>query len=671
MPLDRPPLLRATLLELGAEDSVLAVALHHAVFDGWCFRLLDLEFSELYRAALAQREPRLLPLPLQFGEYAMRQSEHRDSVLRGALPYWREVLDGSPAESSLPSDRTRPPVLSPLGGQVEFVLDPTVTTGVQHFARERRTTPFVVLLAALTALTARLSGRNDLVIGTPVSARFEHELEPLIGCLTDVLPLRQRISPEMSFDDLVESTKQSVWGAVDHRDVPFGELITDLGVERDLSRFPLFQIVFTLDDAEAPGLRLPGIDAERRYVHNGTVKYDIFLSLVPEGGGLRGLLEYSADLYDATSVERLVDRYRAVLTHAVTHPAVALCDLRVMSDRERDLVGKTWTGSADPGPPPLITDVFAAQARRTPRSPAAVFGDEQLTYAELAEASTRLASYLVRHGRSGQRVAIQLPRSLELLVAVLGVLKAGSSYVPLDPSYPAERIAFMLQDSGATLLITDDAPDRPAMVPTEGVAVLRLSDLPSEPGSAPAQCPGVRTDDLAYVIYTSGSTGWPKGVAMPHGPLANLIDWQRRHSGCGPESRTLQFAPLSFDVSFQELFATWAVGGAVVLVEEAARRDPEQLMDLIDRHGVERLFLPYVALQQLARYACATRRTCPSLREVVSAGEQLFVTPAIRSFFAELTQASLENQYGPSETHVVTAERLQGPASAWPERPSI
>ncbi|MDC0773368.1 non-ribosomal peptide synthetase [Streptomyces sp. HD] len=682
--LDDPPLLRAWLFEpvgegIGAtgqeteDEAVLVVTLHHAAMDGASLHLLDAEFSACYRAALAGTEPDLPAPERQVGPYAARQ-RRADRLMGSAhLAHWQAAMSGAPQETGLPADRPRPAVLSHRGGDVRFTLDETVSDGVRSLAERLRTTPFVVLLAALTALTQRLNGQEDLVIGTPVSLRDEPELDSMIACMAEVLPLRQRVSPTGTFADLVSATQDVVLDAVEHRDVSFSRLVAELGVERTLSRFPLFQIVFTADHRGASGLDLPGATAEWITLHNGTSKYDLFLNLVPEGRSFRGVLEYSADLYDHETAQRLAERYRVLLADAVLHPERELGDLSLLPEAERDVIQNSWTSGPLPdGTLSLAHEVVVEQARLTPDAPAVLAGPRTLTYRELDTLSDALAASLVEQGHAGSRVALCAERSLGSMIAVLATLKAGCASVPLDPGYPAERLAHMALDSGCTAVVGRPSVIERMRLP-DSLPVISLDESmvsgPATDRKVPLPKPG--PDDLAYVLYTSGSTGLPKGVAMPHRSLAGLVDWQRHRSGCGDGSRTLQFAPLSFDVSFQELFSTWASGGAVVLVENEVRGDPERLLDALSEHRIDRIFLPYVALHQLARYACAEERLCPTLKEVVTAGEQLFVTSAIRRFFADLTDAWLENQYGPTETHVVTAERLTGPPSEWPERPAI
>ncbi|QNP64239.1 amino acid adenylation domain-containing protein [Streptomyces genisteinicus] len=325
--------------------------------------------------------------------------------------------------------------------------------------------------------------------------------------------------------------------------------------------------------------------------------------------------------------------------------------------------------------PPLAHELFEATRALHPDLPAVLHGERHLSYEELGRDSDRLARALRAAGVTGQPVGVFFERGPAIAVAVLGVLKAGCAYVPLDPAYPAERLAAMVRDSGARIVLADKASaDR--LPATDGACVTLLDDLLSVASSLAddepaAPAPAVGPDALAYVIYTSGSTGVPKGVAMPHGPLANLVDWQCRVSPSGPGDRTLQFSALSFDVSFQELFSTWASGGTLVVADDGTRRSWQALIDLMNRASVRRVFLPFVALQAVAEHAVAVGAWPAALREVVTAGEQLQVTPSVRALFRHLDGAVLVNQYGPSETHVVTSLELGGDPDDWPDQPSI
>ncbi|MDX3697437.1 amino acid adenylation domain-containing protein [Streptomyces europaeiscabiei] len=672
VPLERPPLLRATLLELSKEEAVLAVAVHHAAVDGWSLQLLDEEFSELYRAAVEGTAATLPELPLPFRTYAQRQRARHTN----AMAYWRRALAEAPTESTFPPDRPRPDTLSRRGAIADFTLDREITKRLHRLCRELKASPYTVLAAAVTALLSRHSGQQDVVLGAPVSSREGPELESMIACLAEILPLRQPIRPEQPFRELVLQTKQTIRSAVAHRDAPYARLVTAAGVPRTPSRSSLFQVVLTVDDGPPPGLSLPGVSARRLYPHAGTAKFDVLFHLTPENGALRGRLEYATDLFSARTAEELTLRFRELLADAVTHPDRTVAALAMLSRTDRDRLMGSWAAGPEPEPdPPLAHEAFRLAANRTPDAHAVLHRKDRSSYAELDAASTALAEQLVAAGHGRGRVAILLERSLRLPLAVLAVLKAGSCCVPVDPGYPAERVAFILRDSEAgTVLTTRNL--RHLVTGRLAAETLLLDEAaPTSARTAPEDTfpatPAVTGDDPAYVIYTSGSTGEPKGVVMPHRALANLIGWQLHRTGTGPGSRTAQLAPLSFDVAFQELFATWADCGTLVLVDEEVRRDPTRVLGFVKEQSVERLFLPFVVLQQMAECAAADGWRCATLREVVTAGEQLFVTPAVRRFFTRSTNAVLDNQYGPSETHVATAELLSGNPATWPERPPI
>ncbi|MFM9595017.1 non-ribosomal peptide synthetase [Streptomyces scabiei] len=672
VPLERPPLLRATLLELSKEESVLAVAVHHAAVDGWSLQLLDEEFSELYRAAVEGTAATLPELPLKFSTYAQLQRARNTT----AMPYWRQVLAEAPLESTFPSDRPRPHRLSRRGAVVDFTLDREITKRLHRLCRDLKTSPYTVLAAAVTALLSRHSGQQDVVLGAPVSSREGPELESMIACLAEVLPLRQTVRPEQPFKDLVLQTKRTIRSAAAHRDIPYARLVTEVGVPRTPSRSPLFQVVLTVDDGPPPGLSLPGISARRLYPHAGTAKFDALFHLIPENGALRGRLEYATDLFSAPAAEELTLRFRELLADAVSDPNQTVAGLAIPSGTDRDRLEGSWAAGPEPETdPPLAHQAFRLAAGRTPDAHAVLHREDWCSYSELDAASTALAEQLVATGHGRGRVAILLERSLRLPLAVLAVLKAGGCCVPVDPGYPAERVAFLLRDSEAGTVLTTRNLQHLVTGRLAAEALLLDETPPTSDRTAPDDVfpalPAVTGDDPAYLIYTSGSTGQPKGVLMPHRALASLISWQLHRTTTGPGSRTAQLAPLSFDVAFQELFATWAEGGTLVLVDEEVRRDPTRVLAFVKERSVHRLFLPFVMLQQLAECAAADGWRCLNLQEIVTAGEQLFVTPAVRRFFTQSTDAVLDNQYGPSETHVVTAERLSGDPEMWPERPPI
>lgn len=670
-PADGP--LRPTLLRVAADDWVLAVLIHHLVMDDWSLSLLDREFSHFYRVRRAPDTAAPAPLPPapQLGRYA--DAQRAKPVADADLRHWTTRLEGAPETSTIPPDRPRPAELGHGGARVPFRVPADVADGVRRFARAARTTPFTVFATAAAALLHRHGSGGDIVLGTPVSRRGGAELAGVMGCLSDLMPLRLAVEPAACFRDLVGAARSEALSMMRHRDVPFGRIVRDTVTAEDLGRFPLFQTVVAVDDTDDRGLDLPGVTAERLYVHPGTTKFDLCFDIAADRGTFRGFLDYATDLYEPATARRIADRYTRLLASALDEPDRPLREIAVLPPQEVELVTEAWARAPAPaGAVPLVHEAFEAQRRRTPHAPAAVWHDRQLTYEELGAASDRLARLLAASGEGRRPVGILMDRCLDMAVAVLAVLKSGAPYVPLDPAYPPERLAYMIRDSGLHTLLAQPALRDRCTVP-ETVRILEPADwerlaAPDEEG---APLPATGPDDLAYLMYTSGSTGHPKGVAMPHGPVAGLVDWQCRDSAAGVGDRTLQFSALSFDASFLEFFSTWSTGGTLVVIDAEVRTDYDALLDVIAAQRVMRIFLPFVALQSIAYYATAMGLPTPALKECVTAGEQLHVTPAIRDFFRGLDGATLFNQYGPTETHSVTSLRLDGDPADWPLMPTI
>ncbi|HBL31774.1 MAG TPA: non-ribosomal peptide synthetase, partial [Acidobacteria bacterium] len=459
------------------------------------------------------------------------------------------------------------------------------------------------------------------------------------------------------------------------QDLPFEKLVEELQPERDPARTPLFQVLAVLQNAPPARAVLQRLTLRSPELDPGVAKFDLMLDLTEmeeRGGGLHGAFEYNTDLFDRGTIERLAGRFERALEAFATAPDRRLSELELLPENELlQAVGESARGP-ELAAPPTVLGLLAAQCERTPEAPAVVgLHGETLSYRELRGQALRLAGHLRRRGIGrGDRVAFSLDRGLELPVALLGILEAGAAYVPLDPAWPAERLRWMLEDAGAAVVLEEKdvkvAKD-PDITSREGASLLTLPSLPSL-SSFSSSSSSLSPDDLAYVIYTSGSTGRPKGIAMRHGALAQLIIWQ---VAAAPGAwRTLQYTSPSFDVSFQEMAATWAAGGTLVLISEEARRDALALLARLREEKIERLFLPFVALQQLAEAARGAELPV-HLREVITAGEQLRVTPAVASFFARLRGARLSNQYGPAETHVTTSWVLGGDPAAWPALPPI
>ncbi|WP_426746470.1 amino acid adenylation domain-containing protein [Myxococcus faecalis] len=665
--LSRGPLLRARLLHLADNDYVLLLTVHHIVADAWSADVLFRELSVLYEAGRTGTPASLPPLELQYADFAAWQRQWlTGSVLERQLAYWKEHLRGAPPVVSLPTDRARPPVQVFRGGLHPFTLP---STALLRFCQAEGCTLFMGLLAAFNLLLHRYSGQDDLVVGSPIANRVRPELEGMIGFFANTLPMRTRVTGEESFRQLLARVREVSLGAYAHQHLPFEKLVEELNPGRNLAYNPLFQVMLALQNTGRPlsaeGARLAsGAPA----MGTGTAKFDLILFVAETSESLQASLEYNSDLFDPETIAGMASHLRNLLASALATPDLPVARLSMLDPAEQAALAR-WNPPRTPAPDLCVHELFARQAERTPDLRAVLLGPRALTYRELDERSEALATRLRGLGAGpGVVVGICLERSLEMVVAVLAVLRSGAAYLPLDPGFPKERLAFMLTDAKVPVVLTHRGTRE--RLPVD---LARLIDCDEE-DTAPLRPIAPRAppspDSLAYVIFTSGSTGTPKGVAMPHRPLVNLLHWQMARSQLPLGARTLQFASLSFDVSFQELFSTWCAGGTLVLVTEEQRRDPEVLWRLLATEDIHRVFLPYVALQQLADRARELGGTPASLREVITAGEQLQITPSIAHLFSRL-QATLHNQYGPSETHVVSELTLEGPPASWPALPAI
>ncbi|HYH79782.1 MAG TPA: amino acid adenylation domain-containing protein [Longimicrobium sp.] len=541
----------------------------------------------------------------------------------------------------------------------------------------------------------RWSGEEDVVVGTPIANRTRPELEGMIGFFDNTLALRTDLSGDPSFARLLGRVRETTLEAYAHQDVPFEKLVDELKTDRSLSHSPLFQVMLTVQNTPSGGgVALGGLALRGRAAETGTSRFDLTLILAEaEDGALAGWAEYATALFDAATVERMTAHLDALLRQASARPDAPLSAVSLLSTNQRETVLRRFNATDRPVVDAPVHALVARQAARTPAAAAVEFRGERVSYAELEARANRLAHRLIRLGvRPDARVAVSMERSVDMAVAVLAVLKAGGCYVAVDPNYPADRVAYMLEDSRAAVVLTTSAVA--ARLPATDAAVVRMDVERAEIASESSEDPGVAVhpENLLYTLYTSGSTGKPKGAALPHRALANLLAWQVARWGDDAAARTLQFASLSFDVSFQEIFGTWAAGGTLVLVDDDTRRDGEALLAYVRAHSVERLFLPFAALQNLAETAqiedkkdigdsgdrgrgagdggrVATR--LPALRQVITAGEALRSTPQLRAFFSANPGCALENQYGPSETHVISAQAVAGAPERWPALPPI
>jgi amino acid adenylation domain-containing protein len=677
------PLYRATLIRTAPGDHMLFSCLHHIIGDGWSLGVLRREIAVLYEAFAAGQPSPLPPLPIQFGDYAVWENEQvSGELLHTQIEWWRAHLSGAPPLLELPTDRPRPPVQGYEGEKLGALYPPMALDRLKTVAREEGATLFMALLALFKLLLSRYSGQDTLVVGTPVANRARPELEGLVGFFVNTLALHSDLSGEPTFRELVRRERDAVLGAFAHQQMPFDKLVDELGVPRSLAHSPLFQVFFTLETvlastvqkerAEAaakagPVEAMAGVEAESPYS-----TFDLSLTAYDVPDGLYASMEYRRDLWNRESIMQMLRHLGELFTAVATDPDLPISRYPLLGVGETYVVTRQLNETEREYPADaVVTDLFAAQAARTPNAVAIRFGAEALTYAELDARASRLASHLRGLGvRAESRVGVCLERSVDMAVAVLAVLKAGGCYVAMDPGYPPERLAYMLADSRAAVLLAH--AEVAGRLPAHESAVVLLDRDADAIAARDASAPdaGVLPDSPAYLLYTSGSTGRPKGVCMPHRPLVNLLHWQlARWQGQAP-AVTLQFASLSFDVSFQELLSTWASGGTLVLVDDDTRRDGQALLGYLEEQGVERLFLPFAALEALAEVADGQDLSGVKLREIITAGEQLQSTPPLKRL-VEQTGCVLENQYGPSESHVVSAYRLPEHTGDWDLLPPI
>ena len=670
--LAKGPLLRAMLIRRAPQDHVLLLNMHHIVSDAWSMTVFFRELAALYEAFGRGRPSPLPELSLQYADFAVWQRQTlQGEVLAKHLAYWKARLAGAPAVLELPTDRPRGPLQSSRGAIHYFHLPESLSQALRTLSKQEGATLFMTLLAAFDVLLHRYTGRTDIVVGSPIANRNRTEIEELIGFFLNTLVLRSDCSGNPSFRDLLRRVREVTMGAFAHQDLPFEKLVEELQPERDLSRNPLFQVMFTLQTERGAGAA--GASREVLQVVTGTAKFDLTLSIFDGEGPLAGALEYSTDLFDAATIERMSRHLQTLLEGVVADPDQRLSALPLLPEAERQQLLVVWNDTRVDYPEnACIHHLFEAQAARTPGAVAVMFEAESISYGDLNRRANQLANDLVKSGvRPEVRVGVCLERSVEYVIGLLGILKAGGVYLPLDPAYPAQRLHFILKDADVPITLTKTQfMDRFAGYAgsllcwdAEGERIAREASTP------PAVA--VAADNLAYVIYTSGSTGIPKGVVLSHRPLVNLVTWQIAVSPWGAGARTLQFSSLTFDVSLQEMFATWGAGGTLVIPTDETRLDVRKLLRLLREAGVERLFLPYVALQQLAEAAVQDNELPYALREVITAGEQLKATPAIKDFFSRLPDCVLHNQYGPSESHIVSELPLTGAPQQWPELPPI
>ena len=585
--LTKGPLLRARLLKLGYAEHMALLTMHHIASDGWSIGIFIRELATLYKAFLLGRPSPLPDLPIQYADFSEWQRQWLDgAVLNEQLSYWRRHLDGI-SILELPTDQPRRPVMSYRGAQQIFSLPLALSGAIKELGRREGATLFMLLLGAFQVLLNRYTGQDDISIGSPVAGRNRTEIEGLIGFFVNTLVLRTDLSGGPGFLNLLSRVKEVIAAAYAYQDFPFERLVEQLQPSRTLNRTPLFQVMFSLQNAPLSALELPGLRVKPLPVDTGNSKFDLILEMSESGGTIGGALRYNTDLFEPTTIHRMLEHFRTLLEAIVDNPAQSISRLPLLTGGERDQLLFEWNQTEADYPRALpVHKLFETQAMQSPDKVALVFEDNRISYVELDRRANRLAHHLKANGvKQETLVGICLERSVEMVVAMLGILKAGGAYVPLDPAYPTERLAFMIEDARMPLLLTRknliiDLPEcRAKMIDLD-----RDAEVISE--QSENDCDGGATaENLAYVIYTSGSTGKPKGVQITHSALGNFLSHMRLRPGLSDEDVLLAVTTLSFDIAGLELFLPLIAGGRVVLANREAAAGGELLREQLRGSG--------------------------------------------------------------------------------------
>ncbi|MEW2444230.1 non-ribosomal peptide synthetase/MFS transporter [Micromonospora marina] len=645
------PLLRALLIRLAADDHVLFLAQHHIVGDGWSVDVLLRDLITLYRGG----EPPALPI--QYGDFAVWEAQELDGPqARAHVDYWKQRLAGvTPLE--LPLDRPRPATQTYRGDFVEFQLDPAATEALNTLTRDSGGTLFMTLLAAYQVLLARHAGQDDFAIGASVAGRSAPELENVVGMFINMLPLRADLGDDPTFAELLERTRRTVLDGFEHAEVPFAKVVHELGLPRDVSRSPVFQTMFVLQNYEMGRFR--GVSRTDEVTFSWTpmelqaTRFDFELHAVETVDGLWGKLVFNTDLFDRVSVERMAQRWTTLLDAVVAAPGTPVSRLPLLPAAERELLAAWNDTTADFPRAETLHGPIEERAAATPDAVAVTIDGHSRTYAELNAQANRVAHRLRAAGVGPETlVGVCAERSVELVAGLLGVLKAGGAYLPLDPEYPADRLAFMVGDADApVVLVQSHLRD---VLPDTGATVLELDDATvwaDRPDTDPAPTAG--PENLAYVIYTSGSTGRPKGVPNTHRGIVNRLDWMQKTYGLGAADAVLQKTPASFDVSVWEFFWPLRTGARLVLAKPGGHKDAGYLRDLLVSERITTAhFVPSMLTVFLAEDGV---EAATALRRVICSGEELPLASAA-DFTARLPWCGLHNLYGPTEAAIdVTA----------------
>ncbi|MGZ8172154.1 MULTISPECIES: amino acid adenylation domain-containing protein [Methylobacter] len=653
------PLLRVLLINLFNEadrqEHILLITLHHIISDGWSSEVLTREFVALYQVFSEGRISPLAELVIQYADFAYWQRQWLvGDVLQQQIDYWQKQLEGTPDLHELPTDRTRPTIMSYCGANYCFTVPRALSEKLHILSRRYSVTLFMALLAAFNVLLFRYSHQKDLSIGTPIANRNRLEIEGLIGFFVNTLVLRTDLSANPSFKELLSQVRRTVLDAQSHQDLPFEQLVEVLQPKRNMSYSPLFQVLFVLQNTPKSSLKLSGLQINSMDEENATTKFDLTLFINERAGALECTFEYNIDLFDHSTISRLAEHYLILLQGIVDQPDTRLSELPLLTQKENQQTLFDWNDTTIDYPRvKYIPQLFEDRAAQMPNAAAVVFDDRSLSYCELNARANQLAHYLRTKGVGPDvLVGLCVERSLEMIVGLMGILKAGGAYVPLDPGYPQDRLDFMIADVNAPIVLTQAGLlNKLALCSTKILCLdTQWHEVAVEPATNPVVA--IMPENLAYCIYTSGSTGQPKGVGVPHQGILNRLQWMQEQYGLNEMDRVLQKTPFSFDVSVWEFFWPLMTGACLFVAGPEQHKDSIAMMNMIVQHQISTLHFVPSMLQAFVDTSGIER--CTSLKRVICSGEAL-PADVVRRFY-EKSAAQLHNLYGPTEASVdVTA----------------
>lgn len=682
------PLLRLLLLSLHSQEHIFLFVTHHLVLDFWSLVVLARDLGALYTAEKNQQTPLLTTPSVAYRTFVSWQQK----MLEGGegeqhLAYWRHQLADDLPSLNLPIANPRPAVQTQQGASAHYSIDAQLTSHLKSLAQEQQVSLFMLLLSTFYVLLHRYTEQEDILVGSPVTGRSSYTFANLVGYLANTVVLRANLSNNPSFLSLLQQVRHTTLAALAHQDYPFPLLVERLQPERDLSRSPLFQVMFILQKAhlfdeklalfalgqEGHSLELGGLTVEPYILPQQAAQYDLTLMMAEVEGRLLTTWQYNADLFVPSAIEQLNRHFQTLLGGIVQDPRQNISQIPLMSQEEQTAFLQKWQNSDHHCTPPRFLQHLIEQVNNQPDAVAILANAHQLTYMCLHQQANQLAHYLQLQGvRPETFVGVYLPRIPDMIVALLAILQAGGTIVALDPTYPQERLVAMAEDANLRYLIVNEALLQTSVVRQSQSCIICLDQ---QQGSI-AQQSSTNLDEhvtdqhLAYLIYTSGSTGRPKGAMLPMRSFHNMISWQTIHANLKAGEKTLQYTSLNFDVSLQEIFPTLASGGTIVMIDEEQHLDPVALLQLIDVSGTQRVYLPPAILQYLAETAQHLQVFPQQLHTIIVAGDQLKITQQIKQFFQKLKACRFDNQCGPSETHVATAFTFTEPEN-WPFLPPI